>query len=288
MNFFAMVTTRASSAYTLYALDSFFANTPLPPGDEFFLIDNDGEYAPLTPPQARVNLIRNPTPLGFAANVNQIMRLASAKHADLFFLNNDIIITPDWLPPLCAPTPAPAIISPLSNQQLQHRSGKFHCRTSLELSEFIGHESALVEIAREQRRRGAGFHRDFHIYFFAIKIPHAVYSVIGPLDETFGPGGGEDADYCLRCHLANIPVLFAMQSYVLHFAGKSTWSGPESPAARLHREQNYQQAFIRKWGQNLFDVTIRGNGDALHADPQLLQAFNRGDYRFVVETLRIQ
>jgi GT2 family glycosyltransferase len=282
MNYFAMVTTRGSAAYTPHALHTFFGNTPLSPGDEFFLIDNDGQSAF----DSRVNLIRNPAPLGFAANVNQIMRLANAKKADLFFLNNDIIFTPEWLPPLCASTPVPAIVSPLSNQQMQHSNRNFQCRKTMELSDYLGHESALVEIAQEQRRRGAGFRPDFHVYFFCIKIPHAVYSVVGQLDESFGPGGGEDADYCLRCHLANVPVLFAMQSYVLHFAGKSTWSGPETPAQRQVREAIHQQAFIRKWGRPLFDLTFCGNGDALHADPQLLQAFNRGDFQFVVEKLR--
>jgi GT2 family glycosyltransferase len=286
MNFFAMVTTRGSSAYTPRALNSFFANTPLSAGDEFFLIDNDGAYVPGSPPHDRINLIRNPTPLGFAANVNQAMRLAGAKRADLFFLNNDIIFTPDWLAPLCNPTPAPSIVSPLCNQQLPHRNGAFQCRGSMELSDYLGHESALIEIAREQRRRSAGFHRDFHIYFFCIKIPHAVYSIVGELDESYGPGGGEDADYCLRCHLANVPVLFAKQSYVLHFAGKSTWSSTETPQQRHDRETTYKQAFIQKWGQPLFDLTICGNGDALQADPQLLQAFNQGNFRLVVEKLK--
>ena len=105
MNVSGMVTTRPSHAYTACALASFFQTTPFGADDRFVLIDNDGTYGP--PPDAwpQVTYLANPVPYGFAANVNQVLRLARACGADLFFLNNDLIFTPGWFAPLGSLSP---------------------------------------------------------------------------------------------------------------------------------------------------------------------------------------
>src|SRR5262249_28060797 len=87
--------------------------------------------------------------------------------------------------------------------------------------------------------------------FFCVRIPHTVYSVVGDLDERFGPGGGEDKDYCIRALLAGFPVQHALMSYVLHFQGKSTWSGPETSAETAERNSGYIRAFCARWGEAL-------------------------------------
>jgi GT2 family glycosyltransferase len=95
MNVFGMVTTRHSHAYTSHALESFFRSTLFALTDLFVLIDNDGTY-PLPPggDGPPVTRLTNAAPLGFAANLNQVLRIARARRADLFFLNNDLIFPP--------------------------------------------------------------------------------------------------------------------------------------------------------------------------------------------------
>jgi len=56
------------------------------------------------------------------------------------------------------------------------------------LADFIRHEHNLHAIAAEHACRNRRLVRQFMIWFFCIRIPFAVYHVVGELDETFGRG----------------------------------------------------------------------------------------------------
>jgi GT2 family glycosyltransferase len=211
------------------------------------------------------------------------MRFAAEHRADLYFLNNDLIFTPHWLDPLLLPEPA--ILAPVSNWRSHPRQGGFVCTPTMDLSDYLGHEADLIEIARRHRLELSGHPRRFSEWFFCVKIPHVVYSKVGFLDERFGRGGGEDCDYCLRAHLAGFGVRLALQSFVLHFMGKSTWRGAETSEQQRNRESHYRHAFIRKWGQDLFDLMLGGGQAPLQRNPAALASFNAGDYRSVVRQL---
>jgi GT2 family glycosyltransferase len=282
MNFFGMVNTSKSADYTPHALKSFFGCTPLASSDRFYLIDNDGSYRPSDDSPPILKLLRNQEPNGFAGNVNQIMRLAALHKADLFFLNNDIIFTPRWFEPLLSEQPA--IVSPVSNWQVQHRCANFECKAVMDLQEYIGHEQELIEIVQRHGQINNGIFSTFVIGFFCVKIPYSVYSAVGELDERFGRGGAEDFDYCLRCHLAGFGVCFALPSFVLHFSGKST-AAVEAPQIKSQREETFGRAFIGKWGLPLFELAFLHNKALLERDPQLLDSFNRGDFQSVVKKL---
>jgi GT2 family glycosyltransferase len=283
MKFFGMVSTRTSAAYTPYAIKSFLDWTALEKDDRFYLIDNDGGVdAGFSNPA--ITLIRHPSPLGFAANVNQIMRLAKEHEADLYFLNNDIIFTPHWLEPLAAA--GPGICSPASNFHFGYRTRDLVCGKFMDLADYIGHERDLNAIAAEHARRNRQLVRQFMVWFFCIRIPFAVYSVVGELDENFGPGGGEDADYCLRCHLLDIPVCTAGGSFVLHFVGKSTWRDGRPAEDQAARVLALRKVFVDKWGTSLADMALEEKCGVLDTDPALRAAFERGNYRRLIESLR--
>lgn len=283
MNVFGMVSTAASKRYTRYALDSFFATTPWH-NDCFYLIDNDGSYADedLTT-YSRVNYLRNSKPLGFAANVNQIMRRAADERADLYFLNNDMIFTPHWFEPFSLPRPV--ILNPLSNMEAEYQEHNFFAKRFIDLDDYLGHEEVLPIIAEHHRARFRGYHQVITLPFFCVKIPFAVYSVVGPLDESFGQGGAEDDDYCLRTHLADFSVCFAFASYVLHFVGKSTWRGAESEEARRVRVSAYEEAFAAKWGQQLFEICLNKNTQVLEGNPEVIRNLQQGKIKEAIEKL---
>jgi GT2 family glycosyltransferase len=281
MNVSGMVTTRPSHAYTACALASFFQTTPFGADDRFVLVDNDGTYGP--PPDAwpQVTYLANPVPYGFAANVNQVLRLARACGADLFFLNNDLIFTPGWFAPLGVVEPA--LLSPVSNFQSPGRVGDWWCGPFLDLADYQGHEEHLRALVRAHQARHTGYRAVLKLRFYCIKIPWAVGEAVGELDEGFGRGGGEDGDYCLRCHRAGFPVAWALGSYVLHFMGKSTWRGAETPDQRQQREQAYLAAFRAKWGQPLLEAVALGRTQKLRALPGVGEALARGDFHSAVE-----
>jgi hypothetical protein len=283
VNYFGMVTTRHSHAYTEHALRSFFQTTPFGPDDRFFLIDNDGTYLPSCD-NARITLLRNGQPVGFAANVNQVLRRAREQHADLFFLNNDLIFTAHWLDPLLIGLPV--LLSPVSNAQQPFDVNGWKCGPALDLPDYLGHEGALGEVVRRHQATVRGYVPVLCLPFFCIKIPYTVQGAVGELDERFGAGGGEDWDYCLRCHLAGFRVLYALDAVVLHFMGKSTWRGAESRAQTLARQEIYHRAFREKWGPQLLETIEHDPGNGLPVDGRLAEEWRRGNFRRVVEQLQ--
>lgn len=284
MRVFGMITTQASAAYTAYALKSFFAYTPLRPFDEFVLIDNDRSFE--LPQDIHPQLIRiqNDSPKSFAANVNEVMARAFPKRADLIFLNNDLIFTEGWLEPMLVPEHA--ILSPLSNREIQHTVNGFTWSNALSLEEYTERVDDFRLVAESHWKNLRGQEQVLALPFFCVKIPFTVYSEIGPLDERFGKGGAEDYDYCLRASIAGIPVKYTAQSYVLHFSGKSTWSGAEDEAATKNRRALYTRKFVQKWGQALCDLLIEEKHSIIDENPELQRLFSLGKISDAVKLLQ--
>ncbi len=261
-HFFGMVTTSASHRYTVPAIESFFAHTPRDQIDRFWLIDNNADFPASVEAWPMVDVIRNPEPRSFARNLNEVLRHAGG--ADVLFLNNDLIFTPEWLPPVASVERA--IVLPTSNQQVQYRQGTFDCKSSLDFEDYLGHEAALLQIAEQHRRHTSGSQRVLIQPYFCVRIPQRVYDAIGLLDESFGIGGGEDVDYSIRARLAGFEVECALGSFVLHFHGKSTWRGGESAAQTEERNRRYIEAFARKWGVDLARLLLVG-------DPEVVKTY---------------
>jgi GT2 family glycosyltransferase len=279
-----MVTTRRSHRYTPYALESFFLTTPLDPDDRFYLIDNDGlDDRGLQDRFPRARAVSPESPRGFAANVNHIMALAGEERADLFFLNNDLIFGEGWLSALMPDDPI--ILSPLCNQQVTYRVDGTPFPALMALEDYLGRESHLAAIVRYNRSQQEGIQVRPFIPFFCVKLPYSVYSRLGPLDEGFGVGGAEDNDYCLRAYLGGFQVAFARKSFVLHFAGKSTWHGAEDPAVTRQRDLKYRAAFERKWGRRLRAFSLDNQIGDTDLTPEMKEAFMACRFKDVIERL---
>ena len=234
---FGMITTRASARYTTPALASLLTHTELIADDRVILLDNDGDFPGI--PNPRVELVRNIEPQSFARNANKLIDMAADR--TLLLLNNDLIFTPGWLPPLLASN---KISSPFSNGQLCYQTPDLALKDSMELKDLVGKEPALNLIAREHAKRVTTAIPLMILPFFCVAIPSPIFSKVGPFDEAFQPAGGEDFDYCLRAHLAGFSVEYAPHSFVLHFGGGSTWAGPESEAKYRDRAERFIGVFF--------------------------------------------
>lgn len=283
MNVFAMVSTRHSTRYTDYAISTFIEHTKIRKDDQVILIDNDHSYQTL-PEKCRplVKVTINLTPLSFAANVNRIMELARVEKADIVFLNNDLVFSPGWLEPL---RPRGAFLTcPLTNVELPKPEEDFPCKYSMDLEDYLGHERQFLQVTERHRKKFSGYLKVMSLPFSAIKIPYEVYSVVGQLDETFGAGGGEDQDYCIRCYEQGFEIRYALGSYLLHFHGRSTWRGAETPEETAARDRAYTERFRQKWGQALLEVFILNNLKNLPDDVRA--AHEKGDFRYLVQRLK--
>lgn len=281
---FGMVTTSKSASYTPHALSSFFEHTTLESGDQFLLIDNNGDYdATQLVTHPLVDLCRNEQPRSFAANMNQALDLAMAKQADLYFLNNDLIFSAGWIEPLLLDQPE--ILSPLSNREVQFQTNDFVTTMSMMLADYLGQEKEFQVLASEYRKQANGYYNVAVLPFFCVKVPYSILKVVGRLDESFGKGGAEDYDYCLRAILAGFKIKYALTSYVLHFGGKSSWSGAETRAEQDERELLFRTMFAIKWGEALLRLFFFEDSTVLDAYPELKGEVERGNHKKIVQAL---
>jgi GT2 family glycosyltransferase len=284
---FAMVSTEASKKYTPLALESFFKFTPLNPGEKLILIDNDGSL-PMSQ-SGQLEYVKPKKPRSFAGNFNWILSKAKKESADIYFLNNDIIFTPDWILPLESATDS--IITPVSNREFQYRGDGLRLEVSCRLEDYLENKEQLNKIVLHHKRKFAtsnlGSRRKvLSLPFFCVKIPKAVWGVLGNLDESFGKGGAEDNDYCLRAYLEGFKVEYALESYLLHFSGKSTWDGAESAVETSARDELYRTKFKDKWGENLLKLSILGDISPLYSAPDLIGLFQQGNFTEVISKLK--
>jgi GT2 family glycosyltransferase len=281
MTIFGFVTTRSSHDYTDVALESFFRFTPVSPEDEVVLIDNDNSYPRADLWSSRCTILINQKPRGFSANGNVLLRRSLERHTDLIYANNDIFFTKGWYCDRIKETPV--LISPLSNQQVQYATSVsipatnelkdlFLTGGTMRRDQYVNNPWIFEYIAAVHQRTTADLlWRLMVVPFFCIKIPLEIATKLGGFDEQFGRGGGEDYDYCLRAYLAGYEVNYALQSYIFHFGGKSSWSSHddanslEAQQSEAERERviHFKSYFASKWGEDLLEVILHEKYDLL-------------------------
>ena len=256
-----MVTLKSSNFYTSYALKSFFKNIQMEIDDEFFLINNDNSEIDKLSIYNKISLIKNNKPLSFAENVNQGISKAIKSKKDLIFLNNDIIFTENWVHSLNTNTKNISI--PVCNQLFPYYSdcGNLRLKVTMSFEDFNENYDLLNKIVIKHRKKyksGQQF-QALLMPFFCFKIPNQILNDVGYFDELF-VGGGEDIDYRIRCAIKGYEVNFLSNSYLLHFHGKSTWDGSETPDQTEKRNKVYTEAFLKKWGNAMTQIFILRKG----------------------------
>lgn len=233
-------------AYTQLCIESIRKYTR-PGSYEIIVVDNaskDGSVDWLET-QEDLRLILNKENVGFPKGCNQGLKIAQG--TELLLLNNDTIITPQWLDNMLAALYSQAnvgAVSCLTN----------HC--SNEQSINIGYDSLEgLEAAAEKfnQQDSNKWYPWLLLVGFCLLFKRDVYERIGGLDEAFSPGNFEDDDYCLRMRQAGYELLLCGDTYIHHF-GSVAFSGKNTPERQQEKERKYQQIieknrayFLQKW-----------------------------------------
>ena len=286
-NLFGMVTLKSSHHYTNYAIDSFFKNTELNNGDEFLLIDNDGCELDKFSNYKKIKIIKNKFPMSFAKNVNQSINYALKNKKDLIFLNNDIIFTKNWVQSLNLNSQNISI--PVSNQMFSYESdcGNLKLKPTMNLNDFNENYVLLDEIVKkhikkyELQQKAQGL----LMPFFCFKIPYQILDEVGKFDEIF-VHGAEDVDYRIRCAKKGYEAYFILDSYLLHFHGKSSWDGVETNKQIEARNKLYTESFLKKWGKDLTQIFIfRKNFSNILDNKGIAHIFKQGKFGELIREL---
>lgn len=141
-------------------------------------------------------IINNEKALGFPKAVNQGIKVATSDY--ICFLNNDTVVTPNWLEEL--------------------------------LKGFIDKTVGLVvptctEIGGRQNvdfnKEGTDFELVADVKGVCMITKKSVLDKLGLLNEQYGLGGGEDNDFAMRIREAGLKTVIARKSFIYHYGSAS-------------------------------------------------------------------
>ena len=217
-------------------LEAVARNTP--EDHEIIVVDNgstDGSVEYLRS-LANIILIENPENLGPTTR-NKFITLARGRY--VVFLDNDTIVTRDWLTRLVEFASSDGeigIIGACANyasglQLVQNTSYK----DIQELEQFAASRAAEY---------GNTLWRSPRLVTMCVLLRQELVERIGGLDETFGMFGFEDDDYAIRATIAGFKSVVAPGVFI-HHTGGPQGRGDRQYNAWLHESW---EVFKKKWG----------------------------------------
>lgn len=213
---------------------------------EIIVVDNhstDGTVEWLKT-QKNLKLILNDENLGFPKGCNQGIE-AAKKDNDILLLNNDVVVTPNWLKNLkkCLYSSydigaAGSVTNSCSNYQTIPAS-----YTNLdEMFSFAASNNTSNESLWEERLRLVGF---------CMLIKNEIVKKVGILDEIFTPGNFEDDDYSFRIREAGYRLMLCKDSFIHHFGSASFGKVSKEYSELL---TNNRRKFAEKWGFDPYHI----------------------------------
>ncbi|CAF1753220.1 Glycosyl transferase family 2 [Bacillus subtilis] len=184
-----------------------------------------------------IKAIFNKTNEGFAKACNQGLEVASGDN--ILFLNNDTVVTNQWLEPmikLLYQDDKIGMVGPVSN----YVSGPQQVPVNYTNVEEIEDFSRLYCLQQRGRSKAV-----LRLVGFCLLVKKKVLDQVGDFDERFVGGSFEDDDLSLRVLQAGYQLKIALDSFV-HHHGHATFTGnPDLSISQLYEEN--RQRFIDKW-----------------------------------------
>jgi GT2 family glycosyltransferase len=195
-----IVPIRSRADLTKVCLDSIVTYTETP--YELILVQEgeDEEITNLLTSYKDAKFVHNKTPKGFAGAMNSGLAVASGDY--FCFLNNDTVVIPKWLSAMMEAflqDETVGLVTPTysempGRQVIDHNKGqKF---------DYVDDPVSL---------KGVCF-----------LVSKKALDKIGKWDESFGLGGGEDNDLCVRIKMGGFKLVIARESYIYHY-GSATF-----------------------------------------------------------------
>lgn len=141
---------------------------------------------------------QNKKPKGFSGALNTGLKMAKGDY--YCFLNNDTVVIPGWMDEM---------LKLFEDRELGLVAPTFNATQSFQSPDHNGgQEYNYVDNA-------------FMIIGVCLLIKKEVIDKIGNWDESFGLGGGEDNDMCMRVLKAGYRMAIARKSFIYHYGSAS-------------------------------------------------------------------
>lgn len=225
--------------YNKLCIESIRKNTPKG-AYEIIVVDNnsnDGTTEWLKE-QKDLNLILNDDNMGFPKGCNQGIK-AAKNNNDILLLNNDVVVTPNWLANLkkCLYSSDDiGAAGSITNSCSNYQTVPVGYSNLDEMISFAESNNISNESLWEERLRLVGF---------CMLIKNEVVKKVGLLDEIFTPGNFEDDDYSFRLRQAGYRLMLCKDSFIHHFGSASFGKASKEYSELLI---NNKRKFAEKWG----------------------------------------
>lgn len=223
--------------YTKLCIDSIRRYTMEP--YEIIVIDNASTDT--TPEwlskQKDIKCIFNKANLGFPKGCNQGIEIAIG--TEILLLNNDTIVTKNWLSNLKQALYSDVkigAVGPVTNNCSNYQAVAVSYEDMNELEKFAEKYNIFNAEKWENKTKLVGF---------CMLIKRSVVASIGVLDECFTPGNFEDDDYSLRILAQGYQLLLCNDTFIHHYGSVSFKEKPEAYGQLLEKNR---AKFKEKWG----------------------------------------
>lgn len=248
-------------------IESIQAHTPSQ--HEIIVVDNastDGTTAYLESLAGKVRFHINESNRGFSGAVNT--GLMMAKGQSICILNNDTLVTPNWLMNLlnCLNSdPHIGIVGPVTNYISGDQQIEVPYRELEQMWPFATQHNKSDPGSWVYTDRIVGFCFLFH---------RSLFEAVGYLDEGYEIGNFEDEDYIIRVKLSGRKLIIARDSFIHHHGSQSM----RALGHQLHEINERNAAFFsakwadpHEWTRRSRRMTVNERGETiLHVQMQQL------------------
>lgn len=234
--------------YTKLCIDSIRKFTPKGTY-EIIIVDNNStdDTTKWLKKQPDLKVIYNKTNKGFPAGCNQGIEIS--KGENILLLNNDIVVTPNWLNNMqkaLYSSDKIGVVGPVSNNCSNYQRIETSYNSIEEMLDFATTYNISNENQWKLKTKLIG-------YCFLIK--REVLDKVGLLDERFSPGNFEDDDYCYRVICEGYQLLLCIDTFIHHF-GSVSFNKDANKFSQILKTNS--EKFKDKWGfDSLYSSMIR-------------------------------
>jgi len=162
-------------------------------------------------------------------------------------LNNDVIVTPNWLDNLKKGLYSGSNIGAVG-------AVTNNCSNNQVIDTDYNNIDQLIEFSKENNiSDNSKWIEKLRLVGFCMLIKRDIINKVGLLDEIFTPGNFEDDDYSYRIRQTGYKLLLCKDAYIHHFGSASfkKLPGEYNKLLQVNREK-----FKNKWG---FDPNLINN-----------------------------
>lgn len=204
--------------------------------------DGTKEWSKSLERKFNLSVIDHQQRIGFTKSCLEGMKLAGGDY--IILLNNDTLVTPNWLLHL---------ENSLFEARRRYKNPNFHLVGPMS-NNVPGLQQVKIDIPTDKTD---DFGKNYYnlnknkikpVLFlsgFCLMFSRKLYSRVGGFDERFSPGGYEDRDFCLRARLEGFLACISQDTFIYHHGHKTIDEFPE-----LDRGLANRWKYFEKWQDN--------------------------------------